>query len=122
MRQEEDRNRSMRIERRQQLEKSWELAKLCREYKRENGRKWEGEMQDRRKRREKDLAKEERKNLAREKKENTLKKLVQKKIETSKENLNEADKKKMLELEEKKRRLELKETKENLWKWREKKP
>ena len=119
---EEEKERKRRIKKKEDQEKSWELAKLCREYIRDNSKKWTGEIEDKRKKREKEIAKKERKSLAREKKENTMKNLVQKKIIASTSNLSKEDKKKIFEIEDRKRRLELKEMKENLWRWREKKP
>ena len=102
---EEIQERKRKLDKKENLERSWQLAKVCREYIRENSKKWAGEVEERRKKREKELAKEERKHLAREKREDTLKKLTQKKITNSLKNLSEEDRKKVLEIEDKKRTL-----------------
>ena len=116
---EEENVKKMRLEKKNLLEKSWELAKLCREFIRENSKKWAGELEERRKKREKEIAKEERKQIASEKKEKTLTRLVQKKIQTCMQNLSESDRNKIKMQEDKRRKVELKEMKENLWKRRE---
>ena len=73
---EEVKERKRKLDKKENLEKSWKLSKACREHIRENIKKWAGEVEERRKKREKELAKEERKYLAREKREDTLKKLT----------------------------------------------
>ena len=50
---EEDRVREMRIEKSDRMRRSWKLAKMCRDFIRENSNNWRGEEEERRKKREK---------------------------------------------------------------------
>ena len=103
-----------RRERAAKKEKSWELLRLCKKYILENGRTWKINKEDR----QDELKKNIRLIKVAEKKEEMRKNLIQKKLTECWLQLPEKEKHKFRGEEERRKRLELKEVKENLWKWR----
>ena len=98
-------------------EKSWELFRECKRFIEGNGGKWrvgkeEKEMVEEEKRKKERFGKIGKKKL--EMKE----KLIQKKLAETWLRLPEKEKVKFRNEEEKRRRLEMKTSRENLWKWR----
>ena len=98
-------------------EKSWELFRECKRFIKENGGRWrvckeEKEMVEDEKRKKERFGKIGKKKL--EMKEN----LIQKKLAETWSRLPEKEKVKFRNEEEKRRRLEMKTSRENLWKWR----
>ena len=108
----EEEERRKRIQTRQKLENSWELAKLCRSFIRENSKNWKGDLEENRKKREKETEREERKMRAEKKRGETLKKLTQKKITDTLRKLPAKERENIRQEEDKLRRLEIKEMKE----------
>ena len=106
-----------RKEKAKKKEKSWELFRECKRFIKENGGRWrvckeEKEMVEEEKRKKERFGKIGKKKL--EMKE----KLIQKKLAETWLRLPEKEKVKFRNEEEKRRRLEMKTSRENLWKWR----
>jgi hypothetical protein len=119
----EERVRRERLTKADKMTKSWELAALCKTYIRENSNIWKGEMEEKRKLKEKLEAKEKRIEDSERKKNDCRMNLTQKKITETLMKLPLQKRNTFLEKSEENRRKELQEVKENLWKqWRNKKP
>ena len=119
---EEVRVRDRRVERSNMMSAGWELAKLCRAYIRENSSSWRGEEEERRKKRDKERKRLEKKQRAEEQKLGFKKKTIQKKISDTLRELPALKGREILEDNLKQRRFQMREMKENLWKWRGRKP
>ena len=112
----EEREDGERKRRAEKKSESWELMRLCRDYLRDNGKTWKANTKDRI---EEEKLKE-RLNRAEIKKKEWNEKRLQKKLMETWQQLPEREKIKYRDIEERKRRLELKEIKENLFRWRSK--
>ena len=110
----EAKEREKRIERATKQHLSWELSRLCAKFLKENAKFWK-EREDRVKEERK---RDERLETARRKKEENREKEKQKKLMRTWLRLPQKEKEKYREKEEREKRMELKEMKENLWRWK----
>ena len=117
----EERENEERRERASKKEKSWELLRLCKHYINENGRSWKTLGDERLVEMQEVSKKQERLRKVSRKKEEMREKLTQKKLTESWLKIPEREREKFRSEEERKKRLEIKEVKENLWRWRAKK-
>ena len=112
--------RTRRLKKQEEKEKSWELYRECKRYLEENDKNW----QNRKTEREIEIKKIERLHIAEMKKEQIREKVKKRKLEQEIEEkldkLPEDMKKKILDKEEKQERLDLIHTKKSLWKFRNK--
>ena len=115
---EERREREERIEKSEKMKAGWNLAKLCSEYIKENSNSWRGEEQERKKKKQKEREREAQKDKALEMQKATKSRLTQKKITDILRKVPYMEQSKVLEDDQKQRRFQMKEMKENLWKWR----
>ena len=101
-------------------EQSWALYRECKDYLERNEKNWEKARIDR----ELEEKKRERLSIARAKQEQMREKVkirqLEKEIEKGIEKLPTKDRNKIEADEERKREIEIKETRKNLWKWRNK--
>ena len=91
---EEARVRESRLVKSDIMRASWDLARLCREYIRENSKSWRGEEEERRKKREKEKERLENKQRVEEQKQTFKQKLTQKKIMDTMQKLPNKERKK----------------------------
>jgi hypothetical protein len=115
---EEARTREERIEKSDRMRAGWELAKMCREYIRENSNSWRGEAEATRKQREKERHKMAQKLRAEEQKMAFKQKMTQKKITDTLQEIPHREREPFVEDDLRQRRFQMREMKENLWKWR----
>ena len=113
---EEEKDREERKERASNLEKSWELMRMCTQYIRENNKNWKDEGTQNRKRQEDLERKEERLTKIAERRGKIKATAIQRKITETILKIPETDRRTLQQEEEKKRKIELKHVKENMWK------
>ena len=121
-REQEERDRTRRIQLARRLEEGWKLARICKEFIRENSRAWQ-EMDEKREQEIRERKKRERLDKAKKKREEfTKKKTKEAKILRIDELLQEMPRSEKDKLEYEMRKMERKEyieVKQNLWrKWR----
>ena len=110
----EENETTERVERAAMKTASWELMRLCRNFVKENGTLWKDGEEERK--REKD--KRERLSKVAIKKDDRRSKMLQKKLTETWLHLPEKERERYRGEEERRKRFELKEIKENLWRWR----
>ena len=116
-----EKKREEQIEKKEKKEKSWALLRECKDFLRENDKKWKLETELPMMKRKVE-EKNKRLALVKVQKEETLRRLRQEKLNEKWKMIPEFEKKKFLFEEERHRRMELREMKTNIWKkWREKK-
>ena len=96
--------RSERIRRQEKNADSWELYRLCKTFMEENERNWIAKKKER----DAEVRRLERLSIGRRKKEELKEKVLERKLETEKQNLPQEVRRKLEEDENKKARLELK--------------
>jgi hypothetical protein len=116
---EEEKIRRDRITRAEKVHKSWELARICKEYIVNNSKSWKSEKIEREKMRKRQEEREEQKIKAAEKRETFQTGLIQKKILETLKRLPAREREETLRKNERERIFELREIKSNIWKkWR----
>ena len=117
---EKESERTERLKKKESLENSWKLLRLCRSYIEENSNTWRNEEEERERKRKQDEMRNERLLRAGKKQEDLRKNMLQKKITESMKRLPKSEQEQMRINEEKAKRLELQEAKKNLWrkKWK----
>jgi colicin import membrane protein len=115
----EENEKKQRLEKANNLEKGWELLRLCRDFLRENASEWTDRQEEQRVRKIEEERKAERLRKSERKKGKFEERKINEKIIVAIETLPKREREIFLADEEKRRRLELRSIKENLWrKWR----
>ena len=105
-----------RLLKKENLEKSWELFRICKKFIIENSNTWKEDKEERERNVEKEEMRAMRKIKATGKQDQLRKTLIQKKITETLRQLPEEEQMRQAREEERMKRLELKEAKQSMWK------